>query len=94
MANYKPITKTLTAGSVDSAVVIPIDLSTTSWGLALVRGTAMFGSIVLDSGAVEVWESTKATTAAPDHITFTDADGIFGITTRANIQLRLKFYNK
>jgi hypothetical protein len=94
MANYKPIVKTIGAASADSGTIIPVKLSTTSWGLVLVRGTALFSNVLLKSGAIDVWESTKPTTDTPTRQTFTDTNGIFGITCRANVQLRLKFYNK
>jgi len=94
MANYKPITKTIQLTANDSGTIVPAKLSTTSWGLALVRGTAMFSNVLLTNGAVEIWESTKTLTAAPDHLTFTDTTGMFGVTCRANVQLRIKFYSK
>nr|WP_314459074.1 hypothetical protein [uncultured Clostridium sp.] len=92
MANYKPIVKTITLASADSGILLPVKLSTTSWGLLLTRGTAVFSNTILRSGAVAVWESTNPTTATPNGLTFTDANAVYGITTRAGVQLRFKFY--
>lgn len=94
MANYKPLVKTVTAGSAISGIILPVDISTTSWGLLLTRGTAVFSNTILRSGAVVVWESTNPTTATPNGMTFTDANGAYGITTRAGVQLRFKFYGQ
>lgn len=94
MANYKPIAKTILASVADSGQVIVAKLSTTSWGLLLLRGTAVFSNTILRSGAVAIWESTKLTTEEPDLVTFTDANANYGITTRAGVVLRLKFYSR
>lgn len=93
MANYRPIVRTIGAASAVSAELVSADLSATSWGLFLVRGTALFSDTILPSGAVAVWESTKPTTEAPSRMTFTDADATYGITCRAGVQLRFKFYS-
>ena len=92
MANYKPIAKTISSASAISGVLVPADLSTTSWGLLLVRGSALFSNTILRSGAVAVWESTNPTTAAPNRQTFTDANAVYGITCRAGVNLILKLY--
>jgi hypothetical protein len=94
MANYRPITKTVSASVAESGQVIISKLSTTSWGLLLLRGTAVFSNTILRSGAVAIWESTNPTTAEPNLVTFTDANATYGITTRAGVALRLKFYTK
>lgn len=94
MANYRPITKSVSASVAGSGQVIIAKLSTTSWGLLLLRGTAVFSNTILKSGAVAIWESTKPTTTAPNLVTFTDANATYGITTRAGVALRLKFYTK
>lgn len=94
MANYKPIAKTILASVADSGQVIVAKLSTTSWGLLLLRGTAVFSNTILRSGAVAIWESTNPTTEEPNLVTFTDANANYGITTRAGVVLRLKFYSK
>ncbi|MEY8355919.1 hypothetical protein AALB39_21540 [Lachnospiraceae bacterium 54-53] len=93
MANYRPIVKTVGAASAVSAELVSADLSTTSWGLLLIRGTALFSNTILPSGAVAVWESTRATTETPSRLTFTDARATYGITCRAGVQLRFKFYS-
>ncbi|MDK2967531.1 MULTISPECIES: hypothetical protein [Lacrimispora] len=92
MANYRPLVTTIAQASATSGVILPATISTTSWGLLLTRGTAVFSNTILRSGAVAVWESTNPTTAEPDGMTFTDANAIYGITTRAGVQLRFKFY--
>ncbi|MDW2796619.1 hypothetical protein RZO55_03385 [Clostridium boliviensis] len=92
MANYRPIAKAVTGASVASGVIVSVKISTTSWGLALTRGTAVFSNTILRSGAVAVWESTNPTTATPDGLTFTDANATYGITTRAGVDLTFKFY--
>lgn len=94
MANYKPIAKTILATAANSGQVIVAKLSTTSWGLLLLKGTAVFSTTILRSGAVAIWESTNPTTALPDLVTFTDINATYGITTRAGVDLRLKFYSK
>lgn len=94
MANYKPVVKTISASSAVSATIIDEDITTTSWGIFLLRGSALFNNTVLRSGAVAVWSSTTPTTAPPNHLTFTDASGSYGITCKARTQLHLKFYSK
>ena len=71
MANYRPIISQVTAGSADSGVIVPKNLTQTSWGLFLLKGTVKFSNTTLHSAAVNVWESTTAT-GTPEHITFTD----------------------
>ncbi|WP_077611670.1 hypothetical protein [Clostridium sp. Marseille-P2415] len=93
MPNYRPVVRTIGAASAISATIVAADLTTTSWGLLLVRGSALFSNTVLRSGAVAVWESTNPTTASPDRQTFSDANGTYGITCRAGVQLRFKFYS-
>lgn len=93
MANYKPLVQTIPSASAVSGTVVSADISTTSWGIFLLRGTAVFSNTVLGSAAVAVWESTNPTTAAPDRLTFTDVRGIYGITCRAGVALRLKVYD-
>ena len=77
MANYRPLVTTIAQGSATSAVILSAKISTTSWGLALTRGTALFSNTILRSGAVVVWESTNPTTATPDGMTFTDANAVY-----------------
>lgn len=94
MPNYRPIAKHLSSASVASGTLLSIPLSTTSWGLVLIKGSAKFSDTVLRSGAVDVWEdTTTTTTSSPDRQTFTDAAGEYGITCTANVQIVLKFYD-
>lgn len=92
MANYRPVVKTIGSASAVSGELVSANISTTSWGLLLVRGTALFSNTVLPSGAVAVWESTNPTTASPNRITFSNANANYGITCRAGVQLVFKFY--
>ncbi|NNJ32220.1 hypothetical protein [Lacrimispora defluvii] len=94
MANYKPVVRTIGAASAASGIVLPAKLSTTSWVLLLVRGTAVFSNTILRSGAVAIWKSTAPTTAEPSEVTFTDANAVYGISTKAGVPLRFKFYAK
>ncbi|MBE5989764.1 hypothetical protein BXY41_10495 [Lacrimispora xylanisolvens] len=94
MANYKPIAKTIGAASAASGIVLHAKISTTSWVLLLVRGTAVFSNTILRSGAVAIWTSGTPTTATPTYTTFTDANAIYGISTRAGVGLTIKFYSK
>ena len=93
MANYQPVARTIASTSAISGEVVSAAISTTSWGLLLVRGTAVFSNTLLRSGAVAIWESTNPTTASPDVITFSDANATYGVTTRAGVQLVIKFYS-
>jgi hypothetical protein len=93
MANYRPIASQIASAAVVSATIVTENLSTTSWKLALLRGTALFSDTVLASGAVAIWESTNPTTADPSRMTFTDASGVYGITVRAGVPLVLKFFD-
>ena len=64
MANYRPKSNTITAASNDSGTIVVKNLSTTTWGLALLKGTARgAGGTALGSATVLVWESGTATTA-------------------------------
>lgn len=92
--NYKPVLKTIAAANASSGIVLPTKLSTASWGLLLIRGTAVFSTGILSSGAVAVWVSNSPQASTPNNLTFTDANGIYGITTKANVDLNLKFYSK
>lgn len=95
MANYRPKANTVTAANNDSGTIVVQDLSTTTWGLALLKGTAKgAGGTALGSASVLVWESGTATTATANHTTFSDVDGRYGVTVRANYGLTIKAYAK
>lgn len=95
MANYRPKVNTVTAANNDSGTIVAKDLSTTTWGLALLKGTAEgAGGTTLGSASVLVWESGTATTAAANHTTFSDAIGRYGVTVRANYGLVIKAYSR
>ncbi|MFA9376172.1 MAG: hypothetical protein ACERKZ_05385 [Lachnotalea sp.] len=93
MANYQPVPRLVTSASAISGTIIVKNLTTTSWGLFLLKGSALFSDTLLRSGAVGVWEDTATTsTRDPDRQTFTNAAGEYGITCKANVQILLKFY--
>lgn len=94
MPNYQPKGRNIAAGSADSATILAANITTTSWGIFLLKGSAVFSNTVLRSGAVGVWENTATTsTKNPDRMTFTNAAGEYGITCKANVQIALKFYD-
>lgn len=94
MANYKPIPALISESAAVEGTMITKNLSTSNWGLLLVKGSALYSDTVLRSGAVAVWEDTNTTsTRNADRLTFTDANGEYGITCRANVRILLKFYD-
>jgi len=95
MPNYRPKATSLSAAVNLSGTAVLKNVSTTTWGMALLQGTAKSptGS-AMGSGAVDVWESGSLTTGAPTHTTFTDAAGQYGVTVKANVSLVIKFYGK
>ena len=94
MAIYKPIGKVIGAASAASGTTVHAKLSTTSWGLMLIRATATFSNTVLKSAAVAIWTAAALTTGVPTYTTFTDISGIYGISTKAGAQIKLKVYSK
>ena len=94
MANYKPIGKVIGAASAVSGTTVHAKLSTTSWGLLLIRATATFSNTILRSAAVAIWTATASTIGTPTYTTFTDANAMYGISTKAGAQLKLKVYSK
>jgi len=93
MANYRPVVTTVASGAVASGVITSLDVSTSTWGMALLKGTALSaGGGAEGSGAILVWESTNPTTTTANHITFTDGAGRYGVTVRAKTQIRIRFY--
>jgi hypothetical protein len=90
--NYKPRTITVASANADSGQAFTQAINTSMWKMFLLKGTALGPSgTAMQSGAVQVWESTKATTLAADHTTFTDAQGRYGVTCRAGVALKIKF---
>jgi hypothetical protein len=95
MANYRPRTITMVAGSNASGTMVPFDIETSAWKMALLKGTALTPTgTAIASGAVAVWESTNPTSTAANHTTFTDSKGRYGVTVKANTALKIKFYGK
>lgn len=104
MANYRPIGKSIGAASAYSGTIITAKLSLSNWGMLLARGTAVrFSvsasvadswtiSVPIPSGGVAVWESTAPTTGDPSRVTFGDISGAYGITCRAGVDLKFKYY--
>jgi len=95
MSNYRPRTKALAASVDHSGVMIVTNVSTSAWAMALLKGTALSPTgTEMASGAVAVWESTNPTSTSANHTTFTDGQGRYGVTVRANTALKIKFYGK
>jgi len=96
MANYKPKAVTVGKASAISGTAVYKNISTSTWGLFLLKGTAVSpgGNSVLPSGGVQVWESGTLTTSPANHTTFSDVNGKYGVTCKANIGLTIKFYSK
>lgn len=95
MANYRPKANSLAATVVASGTAVLKNISTSTWGMALLQGTALSPTgAIMTSGAVDVWQSTALTTGVPSHTTFTDAEGQYGVTVKANVALVIKFYGK
>lgn len=95
MANYRPKANVLAAGSVASGIAVLKNVSTSTWGMALLQGTAIApNGSAMASGAVDVWQSGSPTTGSPSHTTFTDALGAYGVTVKAHTGLVIKFYGK
>jgi hypothetical protein len=94
MASYRPGTATLLSADAISGTVVSRDITASTWGLFLLKGTALdVSGSPLASGAVQVWESTAATTGPATRMTFSDDEGIYGITCRAGIAITVKFYD-
>ncbi|WP_070001157.1 hypothetical protein [Cellulosilyticum sp. I15G10I2] len=94
MPNYSPKGKVIPSASAVSGTVVDQNVTASTWGLFLLKGTALdLSESPLASGAVQVWESTAPTTGPATRMTFTDAEGIYGITCKANVALTIKFYD-
>lgn len=94
MANYRPVTKELTGSAVGSGVTIAVNLETSAWQMALLKGTAVSPTgKILGSGSILVWESTNPTTANPDHTTFARASGEYAVTVKAGVAIKARYYS-
>ncbi len=94
MPNYRPKPALISASAAVDGTMITKNVSTSNWGLVLVKGTAEYSDTVLRSGAVAVWEDTNTTTTRnANRVTFTSATGEYGITCRADVRILLKFYD-
>ncbi|PXV93284.1 hypothetical protein C8E03_10251 [Lachnotalea glycerini] len=94
MANYRPKVALISTVSAVNGGTVLKNLSTSTWGLVLVQGTALFSQSILASGAVDVWENTNTvTTKSADRHTFTNAAGQYGITCKSGVRILLKFYD-
>ncbi|WP_349673028.1 hypothetical protein [Lacrimispora sp.] len=91
--SYKPVANTLAASAAIGGLAHSVRVLTTSWGLILLNGVAFYSNQTLKSGAVAVWVSNAPTTGQPTNLTFTDANGNYGVTTKAGVSLVVKFYN-
>lgn len=109
MANYKPVTVSIGANSIYNANGTKLDknVTTTSWHLAFIYGTAVGVSIkasgstrisapiVLSNGTVLGWYSTVAGNIADADIqTFTGAGGQYGVTVNSDYPLTIRFYSQ
>ena len=95
MPNYRPTSKAITASVDVSGTMVVTNVSTAAWQMALLKGTALSPTGgAMASGAVAVWESTNPTSTVANHTTFTDGQGRYGVTVKANTQLKVKFYGK
>ncbi|MBU3105431.1 hypothetical protein [Clostridium gasigenes] len=96
MANYKPKNVTISAASTKSGIVNAKNASTSLWVLALIKGSALTPTgAALASGAILIWSDAKDPDVdAPDYTTFTDQNGQFGITVKANTAYDIRFYSK
>lgn len=94
MPNYRPKPAYITSASAVGGTMIAKNVSTSTWGLALVKGTAKYATTILSSGAVAVWENTNtASSRNANVVTFTNALGQYGITCKSGVRLILKFYD-
>lgn len=94
--NYKPKANKITVGSLAGrgGMTFTQSIATENWSLFLLEGIAKGPSgTTLASGAVQIWESGTLTTAAPNHTTYTDSVGKYGVTCKI-VGLTIKFYSK
>jgi hypothetical protein len=91
MANYRPHTVNVTAAA--SGIAKIKDINTSIWQMFLLKGTALSPTgAAMASGAIQVWYSTNTITNPADQTTFTDANGKYGITTKAGVALKVRFF--
>lgn len=90
--NYKPKGMIIASGAATSGVAITNSISTQTWGMFLLKGTAVApAGTAMQSGAVQVWLTASPTTGPATHTTFTDATGRYGVTCEAGRGLWIKF---
>lgn len=100
MATYKPVAVSITSASIAAKNGKKIEKSAVnvSWNLVFIYGTALFSTSVtqgvLSNATVLGWYSTQAGSMGDaDLLTFTDANGRYGITMGMGNALTLKFYS-
>lgn len=91
--NYRP--KSIAYAPSTSGKAFMVNLSVTTWGLVLVQGLAVHGGTIMPSGTVDIWEtSTPGASQAPDHTTFSDSAGKYGVTCKAGKSLSIKYFTR
>lgn len=94
--SYKPAANSLTALTT-ATVIKTMALTTDQWSLALLQGIAKSPALTaLPSAAVLLWPTT-VTTAQESvgnayAITFSDAQGRYGVTVKTGVAYRIKVY--
>jgi len=95
MANYRPVAKYILAASTHQGTIFPANLSTVPWSMLILLGTARHNASILPSGGVLVWEAhTTASGYTPNHETFGDVHGRYGVTVRSDVDLVIKYFGK
>jgi len=95
MANYKPVAKYILASNAYDGTIVAANLSTVPWSMLILLGTAKHNTSILPSGGVLVWENhTTASGFTPNHQTFGDVHGRYGVTVRSDVNLIIKYYGR
>ncbi len=95
MANYKPVGKKIGSASAKDGTIMKVNLTVVPWSMMLLLGTAKHSNSVLPSGAVLVWENTNTGSGnTPNHQTFGDAKGRYGVSVRSGVSIIFKYYSK
>lgn len=95
MANYKPVAKYILAANAHQGTIVPANLSTVPWSMLILLGTAKHSTSILPSGGVLVWENhTTASGYTPNHRTFGDLNGRYGVSVRSDVDLVIKYFSR
>lgn len=95
MANYRPLAKIITAVSASvEGSILSLDLSVSTWGMYVLEGTVLDNSdSPLASATIKIWLSVTTSGSAtgdPDKITFSDVNGVYGITMPTGVPYYLE----